>query len=59
MNHCLLEKDDGVIMGPSTLKYYEQNLKAMECVDDLHEDIVNAFDDVWKATKGECPVYFR
>ena len=46
-------------MGPSTVKYYYQNLKAMECDDYLDENVVKAIDDAWNLCKGDCPVYFR
>lgn len=59
MRHSMLGKGDGVIMGPSTVQYYRDNLKAMECGEDLHENVVNAFDEAWNLTKGECPRYFR
>ena len=59
MKHSLLREGDGVIMGPSTVKYYTENLKAMENDDDLDENVVNAFDEAWRMSKGECPLYFR
>lgn len=59
MRHSLLGKGDGVIMGPSTVQYYDDNLRAMECGEDLHEDVVKAFDEAWTLCKGECPRYFR
>ena len=59
MKHSKLSNGDGVIMGPSTLKYYKQNLSALECKDNLHDDVVKAFDEAWKLSKGDCPVYFR
>ena len=59
MRHSLLGKGDGVIMGPSTVQYYGDNLKAMECGEDLHENVVKAFDAAWALSKGDCPKYFR
>eukprot|EP01084_Bolivina_argentea_P146381 256323_1 len=57
--HSALKKDDGVIMGPSTVPYYHDNLKALECADDLDANVVKAIDNAWKLCKGDCPVYFR
>ena len=59
MMHSKLGQGDGVIMGPSTVKYYEENLKAMECNQELDGRVVMAFDIAWKMSKGECPLYFR
>eukprot|EP01084_Bolivina_argentea_P204205 348701_1 len=59
MKHSLLGEGDGVIMGPSKIKYYEQNLVAMECDDDLDRNVVDAFNEAWRMSKGECPLYFR
>ena len=59
MRHSLLGKDDGVIMGPSTVKYYYDNLKAMDCDQDLDEKVIEAIDEAWYMTKADCPVYFR
>ena len=57
--HSKLGKNDGVIMGPSTVQYYNDNLAAMECDDELDERVVKAIDEAWNVTKGDCPNYFR
>ena len=45
MKHSALRENDGVIMGPSTVKYYNDNLKAMECDEPLDEKVVKAIDE--------------
>eukprot|EP00484_Ammonia_sp_Unknown_P025514 CAMPEP_0197028074 /NCGR_PEP_ID=MMETSP1384-20130603/7864_1 /TAXON_ID=29189 /ORGANISM="Ammonia sp." /LENGTH=329 /DNA_ID=CAMNT_0042457017 /DNA_START=22 /DNA_END=1008 /DNA_ORIENTATION=+ len=47
MKHSKLGKNDGVIMGPSTVKYFNDNLKAMECEEELDEKVVKAIDEAW------------
>jgi len=49
---------DAVILGASSLKQLEQNLKATK-QGPLHEDVVKVFEEAWEETKALCPVYFR
>mmetsp|Transcript_41894 Transcript_41894/g.51571 ORF Transcript_41894/g.51571 Transcript_41894/m.51571 type:complete len:347 (+) Transcript_41894:20-1060(+) len=57
MNHSVLGAGDGVIMGPSKLTYYEQNLVALENKEPLHAKVLNAFEQAWKYRRGKVPSY--
>ena len=59
MRHSMLKENDGVIMGPSTIKYYNENLAALECSDDLNANVVKAIDEAWNLSKGDLPKYYR
>ena len=57
MNHSVLGGGDGVIMGPSKLKYYQQNLSGLENKEPLHHRVLNAFEEAWKYHRGKVPSY--
>nr|OQO28283.1 hypothetical protein B0A51_03902 [Rachicladosporium sp. CCFEE 5018] len=51
MHHSALGKDDGVILGASSLEQMEENLRACEG-GPLGEELVNLYEDVWKRFYG-------
>lgn len=57
MNHSALGKDDGVILGASSLEQMEQNIKACEG-GPLPAVVVSAFEDLWaEYRKAYSPAY--
>jgi aflatoxin B1 aldehyde reductase len=59
-NHSFLssEKNDGIIIGASSQKHFEENLTACK-TDPLPEKILSALEKAWEAVKPACPKYFR
>ncbi|KAJ3102174.1 hypothetical protein HDU97_000735 [Phlyctochytrium planicorne] len=51
-------RNDGVIIGVSSIKHAEENLSCCE-EGPLPEEIVETFDKVWETTKVIAPTYFR
>lgn len=49
---------DGIIIGVSSMKQLEENLKACK-EGPLPEDVVKALDEGWKLTKATTPNYFH
>ena len=57
MHHSMLGKDDGVILGASTIKHFNDNLSALKNKEPLNDEVVNAFNKAWEMSKGVCPSY--
>ena len=58
-HHSMLKNMDGVILGASSLKHFDQNLKALQNKEKLPENIVKAFDEAWQLCKNDVPSYFK
>lgn len=54
----LFSFSDAVIIGASSVKHLEENLKSAKH-GPLHEDVVALFEEAWGQIKGDCPYYFR
>jgi aflatoxin B1 aldehyde reductase len=50
---------DGIIIGQSSMKHLESNMKGFERSGPLPEKIVKAFEAAWKVCKSDCPPYAR
>lgn len=59
-HHSMLKKEpgDAVIIGASSLKHTEENLQDLE-KGPLPDEVVQALDAGWAATKGIAQPYFR
>jgi len=58
MHHSKLGGGDAVIVGASSAGHLDQNLSAT-AQGPLSAAVVDAFEQGWKLTQGECPLYFR
>lgn len=58
VNHSLLVKNDGLIIGSSSIEQLDQNLSAIKRVK-LPIPIVEAFDNAWAEAKCDSPEYFE
>jgi aflatoxin B1 aldehyde reductase len=63
LRHSVLEEQDGVLLGASSTKQLDQNLKAcLSAVDHEHplsEKVLKAFDDAWQITEKSAFPYWR
>ena len=57
MLHSMLGKQDGVILGASTLKHFNDNMNALKNEEPLKQEVIDAFDEAWKLSRGACPSY--
>ncbi|KAG0208633.1 hypothetical protein BGX28_000441 [Mortierella sp. GBA30] len=57
-HHSGLGPNDGVIIGASSLKHLEENLKDL-AKGPLPNEMVDAFDEAWEHVKVACPSYFK
>lgn len=57
--HSMLNGDrgDSILIGASKLNHLKQNMDAVKA-GSLPEDVVAAFDEAWRITKGDSPEYF-
>ena len=57
--HSMLngERGDAILIGASKLNHLQQNMTAIKA-GPLPEDMVEAFENAWKITKGDSPEYF-
>jgi aflatoxin B1 aldehyde reductase len=53
-----MDGNDGVIIGVSSLKQLEGNLRDLE-KSPLPEDVVHALDQAWLINKGTAPRYWH
>ena len=51
------ERGDAILIGASKLNHLISNMETVKA-GPLPEDIVTAFDEAWKITKGDSPEYF-
>ncbi len=60
-NHSALDgsKGDAVIIGASSVKQLEANLASAAVVEPLPRDVLDAFDDGWRACRSSSAPYFR
>lgn len=60
-NHSALDgsKGDAVIIGASSVKQLEANLASADVVEPLPRDVLDAFDDGWRACRSSSAPYFR
>mmetsp|Transcript_5102 Transcript_5102/g.4460 ORF Transcript_5102/g.4460 Transcript_5102/m.4460 type:complete len:177 (+) Transcript_5102:1-531(+) len=57
MHHSMLGKEDAVILGASTIKHFNSNMAALKDKEPLKKEVVDAFDQAWKLSRGACPSY--
>ena len=50
-------RGDAIIIGASRLNHLKQNLETVKA-GPLPEEVVKAFEQAWKVTKGDSPEYF-
>ena len=57
--HSMLDgsRGDAIIIGASRLNHLKQNLETVKA-GPLPEEVVKAFEQAWKVTKGDSPEYF-
>ena len=57
--HSMLdaERGDAILIGASKMSHLISNMEAVKA-GPLPEDVVAAFDEAWKITKGDSPEYF-
>lgn len=57
--HSMLnaERGDAILIGASKLNHLISNMETVKA-GPLPEDVVDAFDEAWKITKGDSPEYF-
>lgn len=57
--HSMLnaERGDAILIGASKLNHLISNMEAVKA-GPLPDDILNAFEEAWKITKGDSPEYF-
>lgn len=57
--HSMLNRDrgDAILIGASKLDHLHQNMETLKA-GPLPEDVVEAFEQAWKITKGDSPEYF-
>jgi aflatoxin B1 aldehyde reductase len=57
--HSMLnaERGDAILIGASKLNHLISNMETVKA-GPLPEDVVEAFDEAWKITKGDSPEYF-
>ena len=58
-HHSVLRKEDGIILGASSMKHFNENLAALENTKALPDNVVEAFDRAWEICKKDVPRYFR
>lgn len=58
MHHSPLGPDDGVLLGASSIEQVQGNLKATQG-GPLSEDLVGAFEDLWKSVEAIAPPYHQ
>ncbi len=51
------DRGDAILIGASKLHHLRQNMQTLQA-GPLPEDIVEAFEQAWKITKGDSPEYF-
>jgi aflatoxin B1 aldehyde reductase len=51
------ERGDAILIGASKLNHLISNMETVKA-GPLPEDMVAAFDEAWKITKGDSPEYF-
>lgn len=56
MNHSILGKNDGIIIGCSKFKHFKQNLQLCQR-GPLHPKVVETFEKAWEYRKGDAPSY--
>ncbi|RMZ77010.1 hypothetical protein DV738_g4575, partial [Chaetothyriales sp. CBS 135597] len=54
----VLDGNDGIIVGVSSLRQLEENLNELE-KGPLPDEVVQALDAAWQITKPSCPLYWR
>ena len=52
------DKDDGVILGASSMHHFEQNLESMG-QGPLPDSVVDTLNEAWELTRSQCVKYFR
>lgn len=57
MSHSWLDGNDAVILGASSIKHYNSNLKELKSNKELTTDIVKAFDLAWNVCSKDCVSY--
>ena len=57
MHHSGLGPNDGIVVGASSLKHLEDNLKDLE-KGPLPKQVVDAIDGAWEHVKVACPPYY-
>lgn len=57
--HSMLnaERGDAILIGASKLSHLISNMEAVKA-EPLPDDVLNAFEEAWKITKGDSPEYF-
>lgn len=55
---CLLQDEDGIILGASSPDQFEQSMSFLQ-QDPLPTEVVAAYDHAWKVTQPVCVKYFR
>ena len=57
--HSMLntERGDAILIGASKLNHLISNMEAVKA-GPLPDDVLNAFEEAWKITKGDSPEYF-
>eukprot|EP01083_Nonionella_stella_P051091 135661_1 len=60
MHHSKLspEHGDGIVIGASSPKHLESNLMAIKG-GPLNDDVVEAFENIWRVGRVHCPNYYR
>ena len=60
-HHSMMSSDynDGIILGQSSIKHFDENIKALENKEKLPQNIVDAFDEAWNVCKQDVPLYFK
>ena len=58
-HHSMLTNKDGVILGASSLKHFDENMNALQNKEKLPQTIVDAFDQAWDVCKQDVPLYFK
>ncbi|KAF9347425.1 hypothetical protein BGX26_001079 [Mortierella sp. AD094] len=57
-HHSLLNANDGIVIGASSLHHLEQNLADLE-KGPLPQAMVDAYDEAWEQVKVASPIYFK
>ena len=58
-HHSMLTSNDGVILGASSSKHFDENLNALTIDKPLPQSIVDAFNNAWSLCKKDVPPYFK
>eukprot|EP00501_MAST-03F_sp_TOSAG23-6_P001582 GSMAST32.ASY1.ANO1.1648.1 assembled CDS len=59
MNHSMLGKNDGILIGASKIEHLISNLNCCEAAQPLSPVVLDAFDKAWEITKEDSFLYFR